>query len=62
MEIGGELYLYHEKQGNVRGQEYNKVDAGLCAVHAVNALLQGPYFTEVDLATIAKEFDDVSST
>jgi len=47
MEINGECYIYHEKQ-----------DAGLCAVHALNALLQGPYFSEVDLATIAREFDD----
>eukprot|EP01088_Endostelium_zonatum_P017717 TRINITY_DN5367_c0_g1_i1.p1 TRINITY_DN5367_c0_g1~~TRINITY_DN5367_c0_g1_i1.p1 ORF type:complete len:294 (+),score=86.14 TRINITY_DN5367_c0_g1_i1:61-942(+) len=42
----GNALVYHEKQ-----------DAGLCAVHALNSLLQGPYYTEVDLATIALEFD-----
>ncbi len=30
----------------------------LCAKHCLNALLQGPYFTEFDLATIAKTIDD----
>jgi ataxin-3 len=27
----------------------------LCALHCVNSLLQGPYFSEVDLAEIAQE-------
>ncbi len=31
--------------------------AGLCGVHCLNTLLQGPYFTEVDLMNIAIEFD-----
>jgi len=31
--------------------------AGLCAVHALNSLLQGPYYTEIDLMQIAQEFD-----
>lgn len=39
--------IFHEKQ---EGQ--------LCAKHCLNALLQGPYFTEFDLATIAKTIDD----
>jgi hypothetical protein len=26
--------------------------AALCGVHALNALLQGPYFTEVELAQV----------
>lgn len=30
----------------------------MCAKHCLNALLQGPYFTEFDLATIAKTIDD----
>jgi ataxin-3 len=30
----------------------------LCAQHALNALLQGPYFTAVDLATIAQQLDE----
>jgi ataxin-3 len=33
-------------------------EAGLCAVHCLNTLLQGPYFSEIDLMQIAKEFDD----
>jgi len=32
-------------------------DAALCGVHCLNALLQGGYFTEVDLANIAHELD-----
>lgn len=32
-------------------------NAAFCAVHALNTLLQGPYFTEVDLAEIAQELD-----
>lgn len=27
-------------------------------MHALNALLQGPYFSEIDLMHIAKEFDE----
>jgi len=38
--------VYHERQ-----------DAGLCGVHCLNTLLQGPYFTEVDLMTLAVELD-----
>ena len=32
-------FLYHETQ-----------QAALCGVHAINTLLQGPYFSEIDLA------------
>jgi ataxin-3 len=39
--------IFHEKQ---EGQ--------LCAQHALNALLQGPYFTPVDLGTLAQQCDD----
>lgn len=39
--------LYHEKQVSL-----------LCGVHALNTLLQGPYFTAHDLAAIAQEFDE----
>lgn len=39
--------IFHEKQ---EGQ--------LCAQHALNALLQGAYFTAVDLAEIAKQLDE----
>ncbi|CAD8155914.1 unnamed protein product [Paramecium pentaurelia] len=39
--------IYWEKQG------YDQ----LCGVHCINSLLQGPYFNEVDLATIAQELD-----
>ncbi|RWS26234.1 ataxin-3-like isoform X2 [Leptotrombidium deliense] len=38
--------VFHEKQ---EGQ--------LCAKHCLNALLQAPYFTEFDLATIAEQID-----
>ncbi len=40
------VWLYHEKQ-----------EAGLCAVHALNALLQERIFTEVDLMQLAHECD-----
>jgi ataxin-3 len=40
--------LYHEKQ-----------EAGLCAVHALNSLLQGSVFTEIDLMEIAHSLDRV---
>ena len=39
--------LYHEKQVSL-----------LCGVHALNSLLQGPYFGAQDLAAIAQEFDE----
>eukprot|EP00198_Chlamydomonas_reinhardtii_P012694 XP_001702031.1 ataxin-3-like protein [Chlamydomonas reinhardtii] len=38
--------LYHEKQV-----------AALCGVHTLNTLLQGPYFSEIDLAQIAHGLD-----
>ena len=38
--------LYHEKQ-----------EAGLCGVHCLNTLLQAPMFSEIDLATIARQLD-----
>ena len=40
------VFLYHERQV-----------AALCGQHCLNNLLQGPYFTEWDLASIAHEFD-----
>ena len=30
----------------------------LCAQHCLNALLQGPYFTPVELATLGQQMDD----
>jgi ataxin-3 len=41
-----ESLLYHEVQ-----------ESRLCAVHCVNAVLQGPYFSEVDLASMAQDLD-----
>lgn len=38
--------LYHEVQ-----------EAKLCAVHCVNTVLQGPFFSEVDLAVLASDLD-----
>ncbi|GAX83862.1 hypothetical protein CEUSTIGMA_g11287.t1 [Chlamydomonas eustigma] len=40
--------LYHEKQV-----------AALCGVHCINTLLQGPIFSEVDLAQIGLELDEM---
>ncbi|PIK58248.1 putative ataxin-3 [Apostichopus japonicus] len=36
----------------------NKQEASLCAQHCLNSLLQGPYFSAVDLATIAHQLDE----
>ncbi|XP_013400841.1 ataxin-3 isoform X2 [Lingula anatina] len=33
-------------------------EGSLCAQHCLNALLQGPYFTAVDLAEIARQLDE----
>jgi hypothetical protein len=41
------LSLYHEKQVGL-----------LCGQHALNCLLQGPYFTAEDLGAIGREFDE----
>ncbi|XP_010553255.1 PREDICTED: ataxin-3 homolog [Tarenaya hassleriana] len=38
--------LYHEVQ-----------ESNLCAVHCVNTVLQGPFFSEVDLAAVASDLD-----
>ncbi|RZF48098.1 hypothetical protein LSTR_LSTR002164 [Laodelphax striatellus] len=39
--------IFHEKQ-----------EGSLCAQHCLNALLQGAYFTPVDLATLGQKMDD----
>ncbi|PSN48441.1 Ataxin-3 [Blattella germanica] len=39
--------IFHEKQ-----------EGSLCAQHCLNALLQGSYFTPVDLASLAQQMDD----
>ncbi|XP_071439782.1 ataxin-3-like [Hetaerina americana] len=39
--------IFHEKQ-----------EGSLCAQHCLNALLQGPYFTAVELASLAQQLDD----
>jgi len=39
-------HIYHEKQV-----------AQLCGVHCLNTLLQGSYFNEIDLATVALDLD-----
>ena len=41
-----DYFIYHEPQA-----------AALCGVHAINALLQGPFVTEVDCAEIAHQLD-----
>ncbi|ORX55267.1 Josephin-domain-containing protein [Piromyces finnis] len=40
-------YIYHEQQ-----------EGALCAQHALNSLLQGEYFTAVDLGNIAHSLDE----
>lgn len=40
-------FIFHEKQ-----------EGSLCAQHCLNSLLQGAYFTAVDLSTIAQKLDD----
>ena len=30
----------------------------MCAQHCLNALLQGPYYTAVDLAALARQLDE----
>lgn len=32
-------------------------EAALCGVHCLNTLLQGPYFSEIDLGQISQELD-----
>ncbi|VDP88028.1 unnamed protein product [Echinostoma caproni] len=39
--------IFHEKQ-----------EGSLCAQHCLNALLQGPFFTAVDLAELARQLDE----
>ncbi|KAF9957975.1 Ataxin-3 [Mortierella alpina] len=39
-------YIFHEQQ-----------EGNLCAQHCLNALLQGPYFTAIDLAELAHQLD-----
>ncbi|XP_072396507.1 ataxin-3-like isoform X1 [Diabrotica undecimpunctata] len=39
--------IFHEKQ-----------EGSLCAQHCLNSLLQGSYFTAVDLSTLAEKLDD----
>ncbi|XP_023030358.1 ataxin-3 [Leptinotarsa decemlineata] len=39
--------IFHEKQ-----------EGSLCAQHCLNSLLQGPYFTAVDLSSLAQKLDD----
>lgn len=36
---------------------YLYLDAGLCAVHAINNLLQGPFVSEIDLMNVAHQLD-----
>ncbi|ORX54463.1 Machado-joseph disease protein MJD [Hesseltinella vesiculosa] len=36
---------------------FEKQEGNLCAQHALNALLQGPYFTAIDLAEIGRDLD-----
>ena len=39
--------IFHEQQ-----------EGALCAQHCLNSLLQGQYYTAVDLADIARQLDD----
>jgi len=44
----GKIRIYHEHQ-----------ESALCARHCLNNLLQGAYYTEIDLADIAHTFDEL---
>jgi len=44
----GKIRIYHEHQ-----------ESALCARHCLNNLLQGAYYTEIDLADIAHAFDEL---
>ena len=37
---------------------FSQQEGALCAQHCLNALLQGPYYTAVDLADLAKQLDE----
>lgn len=37
---------------------FTQQEGALCAQHCLNALLQGPYYTAVDLADLAKQLDE----
>ena len=37
---------------------YFQQEGSLCAQHALNALLQGNYFTAIDLAELARQLDE----
>lgn len=41
-------YIFHETQ-----------EGSLCAQHCLNSLLQGDYYSAVDLANIAHELDNI---
>lgn len=43
----GKKVVYFEKQGNDM----------LCGLHTINAVLQGPFFDEVSLSTVAQKID-----
>jgi len=46
--------------GNIDGWIYHELQqAALCGQHALNNLLQGPYFSADDLATIAHQLDEM---
>ena len=48
LDENGDGWIYHELQ-----------QAALCGQHALNNLLQGPYFSPEDLAQIAMQLDDM---
>nr|CAH8842700.1 unnamed protein product [Trichobilharzia regenti] len=50
------------RKRNVNGVNFSRKDGSLCAQHCLNALLQGPYFTAVDLANIASQLDEQESS
>ncbi|KAL3626925.1 hypothetical protein CASFOL_029236 [Castilleja foliolosa] len=47
-----------ERGASNRGMLYHEVqESKLCAVHCVNTVLQGPFFSEFDLAALASDLD-----
>ncbi|XP_049785796.1 ataxin-3-like isoform X2 [Schistocerca cancellata] len=51
------VVLIRHRCKNMEAIFHEKQEGSLCAQHCLNALLQGPYFTAVDLATIAQRMD-----
>ena len=52
------LLLYFDSINRSNFAYHFQQEGQLCAQHCLNTLLQGPYYTAVDLATIAGQLDE----